>query len=386
MTRLEHIGIAIDDVEAAISCLEEVLNEHPYKTETVSSQQVRTHFLNAESAKLELLESLDADSAVARFLNERGEGIHHLAFEVDDVNESMDRLRSAGYTLLNDTPQIGADDKRIVFVHPKETHGVLLEFCETQPPDWSPRHLSHRTGRLAVYERGHRSAPSVLLLHGAGGSTTQDLAPLMRRLESSFHVIGIDFSGHGSSSFPPSDNLRFEDFVSDVERVLRDLDGSDLHLFGFSMGSAVAVRAAVAFPDRIRRLGLFAPIFHWSSSRVDEMNARLNLQTLQKHNPDRAAQIKAKHDEPERLFKALRSWIETLPSRNSEMNELLASVDCPTLVMGLDADPLATLESSKTTHQQIPDARLCILPGTGHGIQSQPDLLSAALRRHFSEQ
>lgn len=386
MTRLEHIGIAVDDVEAAISCLGEVLNEHPYKTETVSSQQVRTHFLNAESAKLELLESLDADSAVGRFLDKRGEGIHHLAFEVDDVNKTMDRLRSAGFTLLNETPQVGADDKRIAFVHPKETHGVLVEFCETQAPDWSPRHLSHRKGRLAVYERGHRSAPSVLLLHGAGGSTRYDLAPVMRGLEPSFHVIGIDFAGHGSSSFPPSDDLCFEHFVGDVERILRDLDVPEVHLFGFSMGSAVAARAAVAFPDRIRRLGLFAPIFHWSSALVDDMNARLDLDALQKHDPDRTAQLTAEHEEPERLFDALRSWIETLPSRNAEMDDVLSSVDRPTLVMGLDADPLATLESSRATHQRLPNARLCILPGTRHGIRSQPDLLSTVLRRHFSEE
>lgn len=385
VTRLEHVGIAVDKVEAAVSCLEEVLNQHPYKAETVSSQQVRTHFLNVESAKLELLESLDADSAVGRFLNKRGEGIHHLAFEVEDVQKTMDRLHSAGFTLLSETPQVGADGKRIVFVHPKETHGVLIEFCETQAPDWSPRTLSHRAGRLAVYERGNGSAPSVLLLHGAGGSTTQDLAPVMRELEPSFHVIGIDFSGHGSSSFPPSDDLRFEHFVGDVERVLRDLDVPEVHLFGFSMGSAVAARAAVAFPDHIRRLGLFAPIPRWTSSLVEDMKTRLDLRTLQKKAPARTAQIKAEHDEPERLFDALRSLIETFPSRNAEMKELLASVTVPTLVMGLDADPLARLKSSQTAYQEIPNARLCILPGTRHEVTSQADLLSTVLRRHFSE-
>ena len=128
MPRLEHVGIAVDEVEAVINCFEDLLGVLPYKTETVTDQQVRTHFLNAESSKLELLEAVDADSAVQKFLDKRGEGLHHLAFEVADADATMNRLRDAGFTLLSDAPQSGADDKRIFFVHPKETHGVLVEF------------------------------------------------------------------------------------------------------------------------------------------------------------------------------------------------------------------------------------------------------------------
>lgn len=177
MAYLEHIGIAVDNVEAVIECLDEVLQERPYKAEIVSSQQLRTHFLDAGGAKLELLESLDPDSAVGRYLNRHGEGVHHLAFEVDDLDATMQRLRDSEFTLLNETPQTGADEKRICFLHPKETHGVLMEFCETQTPNWSPKPLSHRDGTLAVYERGKQAAPTILLLHGAGATTTQDLAP-----------------------------------------------------------------------------------------------------------------------------------------------------------------------------------------------------------------
>ncbi|HKL88592.1 MAG TPA: methylmalonyl-CoA epimerase, partial [Salinibacter sp.] len=160
MARLEHIGIAVDDVDAVIDRFQDLLGTDPYKAETVTEQKVRTHFLGAGTAKLELLESLADDSPVQKFLDRRGEGLHHLAFEVDDAETTMERLRNAGFTLLSDTPLSGADDKRIFFVHPKETHGVLVEFCESAAPSWSPATIPHRDGQLAVYERGDRHRPS----------------------------------------------------------------------------------------------------------------------------------------------------------------------------------------------------------------------------------
>lgn len=384
MAHLEHIGIAVDEVEALIECLDEVLHERPYKAETVSRQQVRTHFLDAGTAKLELLESLDPDSAVGRFLNRHGEGLHHLAFEVADLDASMDRLRHSDFTFLDETPQEGADEKRICFLHPKETHGVLIELCENQTPNWSPEHLSHRNGTLAVYERGNQSARTLLMLHGAGGSTTQDLVPLMRRLEPSFHLLALDFSGHGSSSFPPSEPLQFQHFVDDVERVLRERKEHGVHLFGFSLGSAVALRIAAAHPDRIRRLSLFAPIPEWTPSLVEKMRTRLNVRTLRERHPQRAERLETEHSDAARLFSSLRSFVETLPEHNARMEDILRQVSVPTLVVGLDADPLAPVEKTKKVYRILSDARFCVLPGTRHRVSSHEDLLSPLLDRHFS--
>ncbi len=131
MIRLEHIGIAVRDAAAVASLYEQLLGHGPYKAETVEREGVRTHFIQAGTAKLELLEALGPDSPVAKYLERRGEGLHHLAFEVDDIHAEMQRLRDLGFTPLSDEPRPGADGKLIFFLHPKQTHGVLVEFCQS---------------------------------------------------------------------------------------------------------------------------------------------------------------------------------------------------------------------------------------------------------------
>lgn len=384
MPRLEHIGIAVDDVAAVVRCLKELLNVQPYKTETVSTQQVRTHFLDTEATKLELLESMDADSAVQRFLDRRGEGLHHLAFEVNDAAATMERLRQAGFSLLSDSPQPGADEKHIFFVHPKDTHGVLVEFCETTSPRWSPKYVSQSNGRVAFYEKGDPDRPSLLFLHGAGGSTRLDTAPLMRRLESSFHVAGLDLSGHGETSLPSSGTLTMDRFLEEIHVALDALEWSSTHIFGFSLGSAVALRFAAAHPDRVNRLGLFAPNVEWDRPLAEKLIARLHLDALRSRFPERASRLEQEHQHPERLFPALRAFVAGLPSANEQMADTLATVSSPTLVTGLDEDPLFGREGVETVYQQLQHARLAILPGTRHTLADGPlSLLSSLLRSHF---
>lgn len=130
MQKIEHIGIAVKSLEASIPVYEALLNASCYKTEEVASEKVRTAFFATGENKIELLESMDPDGVIARFIEKKGEGIHHIAFAVDDILAEMQRLRAAGFDLLNPEPKPGADNKLVCFLHPKGTHGVLVELCQ----------------------------------------------------------------------------------------------------------------------------------------------------------------------------------------------------------------------------------------------------------------
>jgi methylmalonyl-CoA/ethylmalonyl-CoA epimerase len=131
MNKIEHIGIAVKDMAASVTLYERLLNTAVYKTETVATEQVKTAFLQSGPNKIELLEALSDDSAIAKFIEKKGEGIHHVAFEVDDIVAEMARLRSEGFILLSDEPKPGADNKLVCFVHPKSAGGVLVELCQS---------------------------------------------------------------------------------------------------------------------------------------------------------------------------------------------------------------------------------------------------------------
>ncbi|QEK51602.1 methylmalonyl-CoA epimerase [Pedobacter aquae] len=130
MKKLDHVGIAVKSLKDAIPVFEAIMNTKVYKEEDVVEQQVKTVFLQAGESKVELLAALSDESAIAKFLNKRGEGVHHLAFEVDDIFEEIKRLQALGYELINPEPRKGADDKWIAFLHPKNTNGVLIEICQ----------------------------------------------------------------------------------------------------------------------------------------------------------------------------------------------------------------------------------------------------------------
>lgn len=129
MNKIEHIGIAVKSLETSIPLYEALLNTPCYKTEEVTTEKVRTAFFAVGESKIELLESTDPQGVIARYIEKKGEGMHHIAFTVEDIYAEMDRLRAAGFELLNPEPKPGADNKLVCFLHPKGTTGVLVELC-----------------------------------------------------------------------------------------------------------------------------------------------------------------------------------------------------------------------------------------------------------------
>lgn len=130
MEKLEHIGIAVKNIKTANALFAQLLGREHYKIEEVESEGVRTSFFDIGGVKIELLEATREDSPIAKFIEKRGEGVHHLAFQVTDISRSMDTYRQKGFDLINDAPKPGADSKMITFLHPKSTGGVLIELCE----------------------------------------------------------------------------------------------------------------------------------------------------------------------------------------------------------------------------------------------------------------
>ena len=131
MRQIEHIGIAVKDLKYSIPLFEKLLNQPCYKTEFVESEQVNTAFFQVGQGKIELLESSHAEGVIANFINKKGEGIHHIAFEVSNIQEEMERLSGEGFILLQEKPKLGADNKLVCFLHPKGTNGVLIELCQS---------------------------------------------------------------------------------------------------------------------------------------------------------------------------------------------------------------------------------------------------------------
>lgn len=130
MLKVEHIGLAVKSFTNAIPLFEQLLSTPCYKTETVPSEKVNTAFFQIGETKIELLESTDPDGVIAKFIAKKGEGMHHIAFEVVDIEAEMTRLKDLGFQLLNETPKRGADNKLVCFLHPKGTNGVLVELCQ----------------------------------------------------------------------------------------------------------------------------------------------------------------------------------------------------------------------------------------------------------------
>jgi len=129
--KVDHIGIAVKDLSVSIPLFERLLGISCYKTETVASEQVETAFFLQNGSKIELVQSTQPDGVIAKYIDKKGEGMHHIAFEVPDILAEMERLKKEGFTLLNETPKKGADHKLVCFVHPKDCNGVLIELCQT---------------------------------------------------------------------------------------------------------------------------------------------------------------------------------------------------------------------------------------------------------------
>lgn len=129
--KVEHIGIAVKNLAESDALFSKLLGQSSYKTEEVASEKVRTSFYLTGASKIELLEATSEDSVIAKYIEKKGEGIHHIAFEVSDIYVEMKRMEAEGFRLLNATPKKGADNKLVCFVHPKDTNGVLIELCQS---------------------------------------------------------------------------------------------------------------------------------------------------------------------------------------------------------------------------------------------------------------
>jgi methylmalonyl-CoA/ethylmalonyl-CoA epimerase len=130
MRKIEHIGIAVKDLAASNQIFEDILGVAPYKQEEVPSEHVLTSFFQVGESKIELLQATSPDSAIAKYLEKNKEGIHHIAFDVEDIFAEIDRLKAKGYTLIHESPKEGADNKIIAFMHPKSSNSVLVELCQ----------------------------------------------------------------------------------------------------------------------------------------------------------------------------------------------------------------------------------------------------------------
>lgn len=189
MPRLEHIGIAVQDLAAVLKLLDDLIGEAPYKVEDIEPDRIRTYFVRGGGVKLELLEATASDSPVRRFVERRGPGLHHLAFEVDDIDAAFERVKRLGYTPLDEAPRNGADGKRIFFLHPKETGGVLLEFCRTARST-----LSEPFDVAGAVVRTAGSADRTAFVHLYEDEPRLSPEDLARRMEQRFFVASIETS------------------------------------------------------------------------------------------------------------------------------------------------------------------------------------------------
>ncbi len=130
LKKIEHLGIAVDSIEESLKIYESLLGTSCYKLESVESEGVKTAFLQIGESKIELLQATNSDSPIAKFLSKKGKGIHHIAFETDHIEDEIERLLAEGFELIHQTPKDGADNKRIAFLHPKSTDGILVELCQ----------------------------------------------------------------------------------------------------------------------------------------------------------------------------------------------------------------------------------------------------------------
>ena len=382
--RLEHIGIAVHDAELVTRLYKSLFGVSPYQRETVQTERIRTHFFSVDTAKLELLESLAPDSAVGRFLAKRGEGLHHLAFEVENIHAEMKRLRSLGFTPLSDTPQPGADGKLIFFLHPKQTHGVLVEFCQQSRYEFHRRKIPFRTSHLSVHTAGSSSNPPVLLLHGGLGSVQLELAPLMQALATTFFVIGINQIGHADSGPIPQDSNLQELGIDQVHTVLDAFELTQAVLFGFSMGGSIALHATHALPHRISKLVILGVNYTWNKDTINLALERIDPDNIRTQAPIWADRLRLEHGNPR--WERLARWLQMLirfHTKRPPKDQVLHNIHTPTLVCAGDRDRLYPLEHTLHLYRQIPESSLAILPDVEHDMQHVNPRAFADLMRQF---
>ena len=367
---LEHVGIASASPEH-LALFGQLLAAAPYKSERVEREGVLTHFFGdggrpGAAPKLELLEATRDDSPLAGFVHKRGPGLHHLAFEVADLDAEMARVRGLGVRLLADAPEPGADGKRIVFLHPKDTAGVLVELVESVRP---PRQWVEAGGR-ALGISGPADGPPLVVLHGALGSTELETDRLVRVWERTFRVYALDFSGHGRSRPLDEDVPTWETFVADASTAIDHFDLQGAAVFGFSMGGAVALALALARPDAVGRLAVHGVNVQWDDAEVEAMVGRMDPERMEAEHPFWARRLAEVHGAGRwrRLVDQMISFTRGLPDRHLADADL-ARIACPTRISAGDRDRFFDVRHAVGLYRAIPDASLHVLPGLDHPIQ-----------------
>ncbi|PSQ79683.1 MAG: methylmalonyl-CoA epimerase [Bacteroidetes bacterium QS_8_68_15] len=387
MTPLDHIGLATDDADALADLLEALLDGgRPFASETVAEQHVTARFLpagapGAPPPVLELLEPTEAGTgAVGRFLKKRGPGVHHLALRVERLEAALQHASEQGVRLLTDEPQRGAGGKRVAFLHPKDTGGVLVELCEhTAPlPEAERVPFAHdgANGALAAYEFGSEDHPPLLLLHGAAGSTRKETRAPAHRLTPHFQVLALDLPGHGASD-------RFADaafspalFAESARAALDHFGVERAHLFGLSTGGNAALRLAAQHPDRTARLAVHSTCIAWTDALAERMVARLTPAADADADDDDDDEhvggpatdtLDAAPRDRHALLARTERFVRSLPERTDAMRRTAERVSAPTLVSAADRDELLSLEAGALPlRRRLPDARLAVVPGRRH--------------------
>ena len=374
---LDHIGIAA--LPEAQALFEALLGAAPYRTERVEREGVTTVFFgdggaDGQAPKVELLETDDPESPVGRFLASRGPGLHHLAFEVSDLEAAIARVEALGVRRLGE-PRAGADGKRIVFLHPKDTGGVLVELLETPRMPRETVRIPTDGAEIAVHVSGPAEAAPLVVLHGALGSTALETDRLVRFWERRFRVHAVDLRGHGASLEPGEreDAPRgaaptWEDYTGDVVAVVEALGLEKIRLFGFSMGGGVALAVAARLGKRVERLAVHGVNVRWNWAEVEAMVGP--MERVEAENPFWARRLAETHG-AERwrgLVADLAAFTRALPGQH--MSDLhLNAITASTLVSAGDADRFFDVRHAVDLYRAIPEARLWILPGLDHPIQ-----------------
>ena len=387
MALLDHIGIAVQDKDKVEQLFSNLIGETSYKQEDVLSQGVRTHFISAGNTKLELLESLDPASPIARYLEKNREGIHHLAFEVENIGQMWEKVKEKGYSPLGEKPSTGADGKLIFFLHPRDTHGMLIEFCQSQRTPLKPTMIPFGGEELAVFELGEQNEHPLIILHGAAGCTQMETAALATRLSTSFRVYALDFTAHGKSDSLEEREFSRDLFAENVLALYQHFDLARAHLFGFSLGGFIALSLAVEYPERVNALAVHGVNLIWNQNLVDRMIARLDHEGIQEKSPALARYLSSMHgaDRWKPLFDRMKEYTQKLPSYSAKHKGPI-SLDTPALVSSVHDDDLFPLDSTLYVHNELPNSKLAIIPGHRHALQNVDyDVLSRFIKRHFSQ-
>ncbi|MDX1439380.1 MAG: alpha/beta fold hydrolase, partial [Rubricoccaceae bacterium] len=372
---LEHLGIAVRDPDGAIDLFRRLLGASPYKVQTVESEGVQTYFIGdggieGATPKIELLHVVAPTSPVAKFLEKRGPGFHHLAFEVSDIETEMRRLADAGFHVLSDVPKEGADNKRVVFLHPRTTGGILIELCETIAEVPEQIAIPFEGQHLVAFASGPEEAPPLIVLHAALGSTELETRRLIQIWERNYRVYALDFMGHGESDSSSDVQLTIETFADNLFALIDHLDIDKPNLFGFSLGGSVALCAAARQPERFNRLVIHAHNVQWTSGDVERMVGAMQSVVT---SPDSfwAKRLSAIHGASrwKALVNRMISFTEAL-AENHITDQTLSSVSLPTLVSVGSRDRFFGIQHAVSLHAVLPNSDLWVLPGVDHPIQT----------------